>query len=190
MQTIIDIVDVLKIVVEVFAIIMGGIWTYYLFIEQRIKYPYVKIEHKINSLQINDDKLLLNVTVLVTNAGKSLVSLLSGMVIVRQVKPIPKSVEDALNSSSKDDLREGRVAGLFLEKGRRINWDEVGYRKLEWEKGEVTIEPGESEEFQLDFILDAFIKAVEIISYFKKAKRFNRETGWRLTSFYNVENPK
>jgi len=185
-----DWVVILKTFVEIVAVIMGGLWTYLTFIKNRLEYPYAKIEHKIHYWHIGEKRIYLSVVVLFVNSGKVLISLKRGTVYIRQVRPLTTDIKNYIKKSSPEDLRNGQVAKMFVDKGRQISWPEIGYRICEWNDGEILIEPGETEEIQFDFIVDENIETIEIITYFQDARKWKSDIGWKLTSLYDFERRK
>ena len=178
--------DNIKVIVEITAIIIAGGWTYFLFVKNRINFPYVKLEHIVNHRKLSKQNNYLNVSVRICNTGKVVVKPIIGIIYVRQVVPLNRELKELIINGDVQDVREGNVADLFHEKGTQISWREVGYRKTEWEKGEVVIEPGESDDFYYDFILPTQISTVEITSYYQNYKKRKPIGGWRLTTFYDL----
>jgi hypothetical protein len=185
-----DYVDIASKVTQIVALGVAGWWTYRLFVKQRIEYPYPDTECMVEHWPIEAGKLYLSVTVVVRNVGHVLLELESAQIFIRQIRPMPEDQKALINKADRDDLREGRIEGLFQEQGTQISWYEIGYREQKWERGEIKIEPGETEELQYDFILDDTVKTVKIIGYFKnvQARGKDPETGWHVTSVYDVDN--
>jgi hypothetical protein len=182
-----DWVAVFKAVVEIIAIVMAGLWTYRLFIKNRVEYPYPQIKHTITHWPLANDKIYLSVIVNITNAGNVLLPLVSSKVFVRQIRPMLGDLQALVEKASSSELREGKVEGLFHEDGREITWRELGYRESAWGKGDLEIEPGENEELQYDFILNGTIETIKVISYFRNVKKGEPEVGWWLTTVYDFQ---
>jgi len=176
----------LKPSVEIIAIIIAGIWSYKLFLKNRVDYPYPTVRHDITHWCLPNNKLYLSVIVTVTNAGNVLLPLESGKVLVQQIHPLLSELQTLIDDAEQDALGEGKIPGLFHENTTQIAWRELGYREFQWDKGEITIEPGESEEFQYDFILENTVRTIKVITYYKNIKRKKSEAGWKLTSIYDV----
>ena len=62
-------VDIIQGLVTIAAIIIGGIWTYNVFIKERREYPHANIEQKITHLALSDQQNLLQLGLELTNTG-------------------------------------------------------------------------------------------------------------------------
>lgn len=158
------------------AILIGGVWSYMLFVRKRQKYPRASIKHRIVCKPITNNKLLLHVAITIKSTGEVLLSLVSGEIHVQQVLP-PTTDLLGLIDQGLDPVEEGRC---------EVSWPMVCSREFSWTKGEIEIEPGESDEFCYDFIIDASIKTIEVYSYFKNAKKRKSDIGWGLTTVYDI----
>ena len=72
-----EIADIIQVAVAVAAVIVGGIWSYWLFVQNRQKYPRASISPHITHRHIGNDNLLLHVSVTISNVGDVLLSLIS-----------------------------------------------------------------------------------------------------------------
>lgn len=54
------------------------------------------------------------------------------------------------------------------------------------EKGELEIEPGESDHVYFDCIINSEPEVIEVYSYFKNIKKHWRDIGWPLTTVYDL----
>lgn len=100
---------------EVLAIVMGGIWTYLLFIRNRLDYPYAKIAHKVSHRVLNEDRTYLSVFVIIENAGKTAINIVSGVIYVRKVLPIDENISLLIDNAAESDLREANLEKLFID---------------------------------------------------------------------------
>lgn len=80
-----DWVDIVQSVVTIVAVVVGGIWTYDVFIKERRDYPHANIEHKTTHLSLTDKKRLLRVGLDLTNAGSSLMEIDQSIVRIQQI---------------------------------------------------------------------------------------------------------
>lgn len=182
-------IESLKSLTEMAAIIIAGLWTYNRFIKTRENYPYPKIQHRIEDYYPDDGFIYISVFVTVTNEGKTKLDLRNGKIYLRQVTRLSEEngilLDNAIKESREDEIREGKIDKLFIDKGQRIGWETLG--KREWKHlgvGMQELEPGQTREFQFDFIvLENDIQAVEAISYFRYAK-----SSWELSTLYPLKN--
>lgn len=161
----------------------GGIWTYRLFIQNRQKYPRANLSHKINQTRIDDDKIILQVKVIITNIGNVLICLRSGFTRISQVRPSCEEVVDSIKKIEEKSCHE-------------IPWPMIDKKEISAKKDDCEIEPGESEEICFDFVIDGDVETVYVYSYFANVKKKSlfrkiikksRDIGWKLTSIYNLK---
>jgi len=162
--------------ITILAIILGGYWTYMLFIKKRQKYPRADMLHDIKHVPLSDKKTLLTLNVKIINIGDVMISIESGEVRVQQVLPVPEEILEEIQKGE-DPVKENE---------REIFWSIINERKCKLEKDEVEIEPGESDNIKFDFIIDSDIMVIEIYSHFKNIKKQKRDLGWSLTSIYDL----
>jgi len=172
-----DLSEVLKNYATFGVFIIGGFWAYLTFIRKREKYPCANLNHKIIHRKLDDNKIFLRVTVEIHNNGITIMYLDRKLVRVQQMIPWPK---EALELIAKKERIE--------EQNAEVQWPLLGEIDLKGEKQGYEIEPGESEEFHFDFIIDSEIKSVLIYSYLRNRKKRGREIGWNKTSVYDINN--
>src|SRR6266702_4870713 len=167
-----DIATIIQSVATVSAIIIGGVWTYWLFIRKRQKYPRAKIEHRISHRPTNG-KILLSIDVIISNSSDVLLLLESGKVLVSQVLPPQAELLSILNGSPGTEVTDWRAL--------------VPLRNPTWKKGELELEPGESQQLPYHFVIDASIQTVLVYTYFRNIKKRGRVLGWELTTIYDLQ---
>ena len=156
----------------VIAIVVGGLWTYVLFIKRRQKYPRANITQRVQRYLLSDKKLLLRVSVQVSNNGEILLPITSGFCRVQQMIPCTDDFCHSLEYS--DDSGE--------QYKTELDWPLIDERKLMFKKGELEIEPGERDELHFEFVLDTDVKAVVVYTYLENAKKKQQGIGWHVTS--------
>lgn len=187
--------DALRSFTETVAIVVAGIWTYERFIkakeETRENYPYPKIVQRCEHHRLENNIVYLSVFVTVTNQGKTKLDLDGAYIYIRQVSPlsdeIKERLKEALQNSSEEDIRRGRVEALFVDKGQRLGWVTLGYRDWKAHHGKINeLEPGQTREFQFDFLLlEDDVDVIEAISYIE-----NGESAWELGTLYSLNTQK
>lgn len=160
------------------AIIVSGFWACHLFVRRRQKYPRASISHHIAHVALEEGKLLLCVSTNITNLGEILLSLVRIETRIQQVLPLPHEVQACIA------LNGNPVPAGATE----VSWPILDSHEVELKSYE--IEPGESQEYQHDFILDSPVKAVKVYSYIKNAAKHDREIGWDATTLYDLEQTK
>lgn len=158
------------------AIVVGGFWTYRLFVQRRQRYPRANITQQIAHYPLANNKVLLRATVRICNEGEILLSLLSGFSRVQQMIPC---ADELCEDLEKRDDKDGQCEP-------EAEWPLLRERKLKFKKGEREIEPGESDELHFDFVIDSDVEVIVIYSYLKNAKKRRPEIGWNVTSIYDL----
>jgi hypothetical protein len=172
-----DILGIVEIFVTIIAIIIGGIWGYWLFVQNRQKYPRASIVHCISHRHIGSDKLLLHVNATISNVGEVLLSLIHLETRVQQVVPLADDVLD-LVSTGENLVPEGET---------EVAWPLIALHEVRLERGKCEVEPGESQEIHHDFILDTEVKTVEVYTYLINEKKRDHEIAWDLTTLYDID---
>jgi len=159
-------------------ICVGVAFSIYLFRQKREKYPRANISHHVNTLQIDDNKTLLNIIVLMENIGDALININSARTSIAQILPAPdeliKNIDDISKVFEKDrkDIDWGKISGL----GESI----LENRTI------IEIEPGEKDEICFDFVIEKSVQVVHIYSYFKNDEKGKKNIGWHKNVVYNV----
>jgi hypothetical protein len=174
-----DWVDVAQSVVTIVAVIVGGIWTYDVFIKERRDYPHANIEHQITHLALSDKQNLLRVGLDLTNAGSSLMKIDHSLIRIQQILPAASCSNDPCATSQ---LKEA-LAGIE-RKEDRFAWPLIAERTV---TDPIEIEPGEKQSLDYEFVIESTVKAVRIYTYFKNEQRSkeDKEQGWDMSGFYN-----
>lgn len=160
----------------VIALIAGGAWTYWLFVQNRQKYPRARIEHSIRHWPTGEGKTLLHVDVIISNMGNVLISLVESRTTVQQVLPVA------------DDLKEMIAAGSELvENGKsEVDWPTIGEHEVQYEKDQCEIEPDETQGIEHDFLVHGDVRTAQVYSHVRNESKRNKELSWDLTTLYDI----
>jgi hypothetical protein len=172
-----DVATVLQAVVTTIAILLGGLWTYFLFVKKRQRFPCANISHQILYKRISEGKALLNVKTVIANSGDVLLCLESGLVRIQQILPIPEDI-GSLIEQGQDPVVKNRT---------EVDWPLIGDRSFTWEAGKCEIEPRENDYFVSDHVIDANVQLVAIYSYFQNTKKRKKAIGWGTTTVYEIK---
>jgi hypothetical protein len=174
------VIELIASCLTLIAIVVGAIWTYWLFVRTRQKYPSVTLSQRIDYRAIAKDKVWLRVTITLQNTSKVLLSLVNGRTWVQQVIPVDEDILTKLLKGEEplDDEGLEYLWPLAVEK-----------KEKEWSKGSREIEPGESDQVHFDFVLGPDVETIIVYSYFRNAKKFGRkkELGWQITNVYDLK---
>ena len=168
--------DIAANLVQVAAILVGGWWAYTKFIRQREEWPRITLEQLISDRVLNDEKALLRVSVAAKNTGTVLVNVQDVRVDVHQVLPLTPETEEELNKGS-----------LVPEQENEANWPCLGSLQRSWSTEEACIEPGENDQYGFDFVVPREIDTVFVYCYIRNVKHREREMGWQLSQFFDLE---
>jgi hypothetical protein len=171
-----DILDLINTSVVAIAVAVSGVWGYWLFVQNRQRYPRASIEHSIEHVPMAEGKLLLHVTETVRNEGSILLSLECMQTRIQRVDPPP---DDLLRS-----IAEGKP--LLAEDKTEYLWPLIGLHERTWDRGQCEIEPNESQDIHHDFLIDAEVRVIEVYSYMRNFVKRKREIGWNLTTFHDL----
>ncbi len=162
------------------AVLLGGWWV----LRKREHFPAACLTHVIESARLTDEKRLVHVTAVLTNVGHRLVQVERCWTRIQQVRPLPPEISEQLRSRAK----------LVQPGEREAAWPTLDEHDSTHQKGEAEIEPGESEEWAYDFVVDLAVELVEVYTYVRNAAKrrsffvFKRgEIGWSKTTLFHLQ---
>jgi len=171
-----EIVDIIQSLVTVIAIVVGGLCSYWLFVQNRQRYARASITHDITHVPIADDKILLHVSITVFNKGDILLPLESMETRIQCMLPPPDEVLDSI-AKGHELVSEGETEYI---------WPSLDSRESRWKKHQREIEPNESQDIHYDFIIDAEIQVIQVYSFLENETKPGRDIGWDLTTLYDL----
>lgn len=172
-----DAAEALSAFFTAIAFVVGGIWAYMLFVRQRQRYPRATLEQRVVHKRVDERRVLLRVSVTVSNQGDVLLSLASGFVRVQQMVPWPSEFVDAIEKGE-DPVRAGET---------EVEWPLLGERYLTFEESEREVEPGEPDEFHFDFVIGGGVQTVLVYTYISNQHKRGRDIGWGVTTVYDLD---
>lgn len=159
-------------------IIVGGLWTFRLFVQNRLSQPRAEVQHEVAVRPLDQVRLLVHVAVKVHNESPILMRITSGKVRLIPMLPLDPKLEKALEAGT-----EPRTP-----KNDELSWPNSQEIKFQWE-GEKKcheIEPQESDEFHFDFVAPLSLRTFQIYSYVKNVAKSKKEIGWNTQSIHDV----
>ena len=161
--------------VTIGAVIVGGFWTYNVFVKERHEYAYPDFEVvKISHVSLGQENLL-NVRLEITNGGNSRLEVNQLIVRLQQILPLPpcpnvgpcavNEVEAALKNTERQS--------------DRFDWPLIAERHEQFQSLELA--PGEKSRFDLEFAAPSEITAVRVYAYIQQD--VNR--GFAASSYYD-----
>ena len=165
-----EVADTFESSVTALALILGGAWTWLVFVRQRLNKP--KLAATIQPYVVGcDDGWIIHVTVNLTNTGTVLARLCSAELRMRQLVPPPHEVTDL--------ARQG--ADIVYKGETSVAWPMLASREWAWNRGECEIEPAESDILATDFFVPSEVATVQFYLYIANAAKRRQAIGWSST---------
>lgn len=171
-----DLTDIISGLATTIALLVGGWWSYEKFFRKRELYPHSALAHELTDRLLPDGTRWLHVSLVVRNKGRGLLTVASASARVHQVFPPPPGLLDSLGAE--DDVISAGEIDYAWPLLRERRWERVGEP--------IEIEPGESDRFEYDFFLDGVVRTIEVYSFVRNVRRFDREMGWSMTTIYDM----
>jgi hypothetical protein len=175
-ETIEHLTGALKSVATVVALAIGGMWTFRLFIKNRLNKPRAQPTHEVEIRDLGDLGLLVHASVKIYNQSPVLMTIAYGEVRLVPMLPLPNEIV-ALVREKKSPLQLNDT---------EIAWPRRQTIKAEWSKCPREIEPSETDTYHFDFIVDRPLSTFQIYSYFRNVSKKRREIGWNTTTIHDV----
>jgi hypothetical protein len=178
-----DRVDVLSKFVGIIAIVLGGIWTYNIFVKERQHFPHANVQHKVAHVPLSSCVNLVRVGVEIANSGKSRLLSSKSVVWIQKIRPISVCPSDG--QCVRADLQHALADPVH--KQDRFTWPLIGYRENQT-KNSLDLEPDEKEEQDYEFVVPSSVEFVRIYSYYQNDERSTgADTGWRTSTFHDLK---
>ena len=177
-----DNIEIVKSIVTIIAVIVGGLWTYNLFVKERQHYPHANISQQISHIKLTPEINLLLLKVEVENTGNSILPLRKSITRVQQILPILPCIKDAACAKNEINYSLRHVE----RNSNRFSWPMISERKNILESS-INIEPDEKETFDLEFVLPSTVKSIRVYNYWRNEKKGvgDNEKGWSASKYYN-----
>lgn len=175
-QTSILFIQAAESIATILALIIGAIWTYKLFIQNRQKYPRANLHQEITHFKLPDNKFLIHVSLIIENIGNVLIQVQSIEVRLLQVFPFPP-----------ENLAQVKKCSDATDKNQsEIDWPQLDCKQIEIGKTSYEIEPGEIDVYHFDFIVKEPVNVVEIYSHVVNIKKKKKDIGWTCTILHEL----
>lgn len=159
------------------ALIVGGIWTYNLFIKNRQEMPWAHIEHSIQTVLLHNGLILVRVDVALKNIGNVLLPVTNQVTRIQQVKPLKKGfAQDIANREN-----------LYIGNETDISWPLIDKHERKFVDVKVHLEPKETRVFNHDFLIESDIEVIQIYSYVMNERDPEKRLSWEVTSFIELD---
>jgi hypothetical protein len=180
--------DAIQASVTILGIIVGGIWTYMLFIKDRQDHAHATVEEKISHIPLTPDTNYVQVVLTITNAGHTLIRLSKGEILLQRITPIHGCSEKRCVIDDINDALQTRE-----RTSDQFPWPVVASRMATW-AGSRLIEPGESEIVDFEFVIPSEVSAARVYAWIKNDEMSTKagDMGWHAAAAhsFNVESKK
>lgn len=183
-----DWASTIQSVTVVASLIVGGIWSYSLFIKERKHYPHANMQMAASHVELPAGDRVLRVHVDITNSGSSRLLLRRSTVRLQQVLPLAPCAEPPAPCAQQELARAldnpDRV-------GDRFSWVLLAERARDFDPMH-EIEPLEKDELDAEFAVPAAVEVVRIYSYLRNEQKTTSasELGWATSTYYDFRKPK
>lgn len=169
------------------ALLVGGWWTYNLFVRKRAAFPKVELSHEFFLIDQPDDRVL-HVVVRLKNTGEVLVPITQGFCRTQLVKP----VDDVEGNHHESQSVRGKLRMLRVSQGAEIDWPMLEERSITLSEGECGVEPNEVQEFPFDFPFSPATEVVKIYSFIQNdlCRASGKTYGWSKSSLVDLNKLK
>jgi hypothetical protein len=162
--------EVVQSILTSLALVLGGLWTYYIFIYKRERWPRADVQI-LEASYGNGDQVYLSVKIIIRNIGQLLLPI--GRVVARVQQVSPKT-HDYNPSYHPNEL------GVVLD------WPTLAEKTKNYESGELELEPNETHQFDFDFLLAADARIVKVTAYITNIRKAKKGIGWLATSIHSI----
>ena len=172
--------DIFQSIVTILAIIVGGIFALFKLQAFRDFEPHLTISHKVSHRLIGDSYVHIDATAELRNSSKVQVEIREGLFSLQRISP------------TSDVEIESLFEETFIKREKRnLQWPTLYKLNAVWNKGELTIEPGESHRETIEFVISTELQSVIIYTYFSNP-RFPLSSpmpkGWAASTIYDISN--
>lgn len=158
------------------ALFVAGLWTYVLFVRQRLGYPRLQSTIVPEVFDSTTAARLIRVEVLLENVSTVVVELRSAELRLRQVIPLPPNVASSV-AEGYDPVANDEP---------QIVWPMLAGRRWYWPSGALEIEPGESECLHAEFFVPKELEVVEFYLFVANQKKLRKALGWSRSQLWRV----
>ncbi len=160
-------------IATVLALGIGGYWTYINFIRTRSGKQRAKTKHLAEHWEI-EDKYVLRIALHIENLSRVLIPIEEGYVEIMQIFPVSEQLSRQFAAG--EDLKPVENLGTY-------QWNKPSIKKIAFEPQAYEIEPGESDTFHFEFIVEKKCQVIQIKSHIQDMID-KRNIGWNHLSTY------
>ena len=167
-------------VVQSAVLLAGAVWTYRLFVKQRLGQPRANLELRADFIMHKATHRFVRVTTFVHNVGSVSIRPPVGNVALYQVLPLTPDRAASLETATAKGDESVRV--------EPADYPPLGMRTVDLEADEMVLDPGETDYFAADFIIPFEVGAVLVESTVDCGEQ-KRELSWSASALVRMDTP-
>lgn len=171
METFKQIVDIAGQIIATGAIVVGGLWTYRLFVRQRTGVARANLTQTLHKIPLTETHALVRLDLAVENIGSTPVRPRTAEAFVYGLRPIADTALVKLNS----------VRPAQGETDDTLDWPELAMRDMNLQEEDFSVEPGETAHLWVDFVIPAHTETYQVYSRVDCGKEYG-DLFWDITS--------
>jgi hypothetical protein len=160
---------------QIAAVGIGGIWTYRLFVRQRLAQERANVKHTVDQRVLNENSRLVRVLIELENIGSVILRPPKGETSVQQVLPIEAEIAQVL-AGGNEPIENGAT---------EFDWPVIATREYDLKADDVSLEPGEVERLLCDFIIPIDVRTIEVHTVVFCSSRANAQF-WDETTLHDL----
>ncbi len=173
-----DIAAIVQSSVMAVATVAGGVFAYYKLQLFRDFEPRLTISHEVTHRFVGDSYVHIALTANLYNSSRVHIEIIRYRFSLQEIAP------------ASDTQIERLYEEVFEERGEYyLQWPVLDEIELSREKGELTIEPGETHRETFEFIISTEIETVMVYTYFYNSmlsRKHQSAEGWGATTIYDM----
>jgi hypothetical protein len=148
------IITTIKDATQVVAVLIGGYWTYRLFVKQRLGYERVDVSQDVDCWPLSSHLRLVRVAVTIKNVGTVVHKPQRLMITLSRVVP-----------AEVDLVEKAENGGVpYAAHPVHSNWTELRSFTHDMSVDEFSLEPAETERYPFDFTIPGYVQVVQVHS--------------------------
>ena len=140
--------------------------------------PHLTISHKASHRGIGDNYIHLDLTATLHNNSKTHVEVRKALFVLQRISPASDEEVELLYDSALEGEDHVGFQWTILEQADR-----------DWQQAELLVEPGESHQETIEFIIKGDVDSVLMYTYFynsNHSKNSHSAEGWHATTVYDI----
>ena len=170
-----SITGTLSDLVTIIAIIIGGIWSYQIFVKTRVPNYRLNLEYEILCIKLSDGRFLIKVYLIMENIGNVDIQLTSWTLRAERILPLPPLAIESFSEKNVISESEGIWRAITDEEEEILS--NGNFKRY--------IEPGEIDQAVANIIISPSIQIVKIYTHVKSLIR-SKTIGWPIQTIVDL----